>query len=93
MATDTGTTESTRKRGRPGSLDNPEVHYENVPGHWIPILDREFDDFDNEAKRFLDGEIREDEFIGFRLKQGVYGQRQAERQMVRVKLPMGGVNP
>ena len=93
MATDTGTTESTRKRGRPGSLENPEVHYENVPGHWIPILDREFDDFDNEAKRFLDGEIREDEFIGFRLKQGVYGQRQAERQMVRVKLPMGGVNP
>jgi len=93
MATDTGTTESTRKHGRPGSLENPEVHYENVPGHWIPILDREFDDFDNEAKRFLDGEIREDEFIGFRLKQGVYGQRQAERQMVRVKLPMGGVNP
>ncbi|HEX4626535.1 MAG TPA: nitrite/sulfite reductase, partial [Solirubrobacteraceae bacterium] len=93
MATDTGTTESTRKRGRPGSLDNPEVHYENVPGHWIPILDREFDDFDNEAQDFLDGKTAEDEFIPFRLRQGVYGQRQAERQMVRVKLPMGGVNP
>ena len=93
MATDTGTTESTRKRGRPGSLDNPEVHYENVPGHWIPILDREFDDFDNEAQEFLNGKTAEDEFIGFRLRQGVYGQRQAERQMVRVKLPMGGVNP
>ena len=93
MATDTGTTESTRKRGRPGSLDNPEVHYENVPGHWIPILDREFDDFDNEAQDFLSGKTAEDEFIPFRLRQGVYGQRQAERQMVRVKLPMGGVNP
>jgi sulfite reductase beta subunit-like hemoprotein len=93
MSTDTGTTESKPRRGRPGSLENPEVHYENVPGHWIPILDREFDDFDTEAKRFLDGEIREDEFIGFRLKQGVYGQRQAERQMIRVKLPMGGINP
>ena len=93
MATDTGTTESTRKRGRPGSLDNPEVHYENVPGHWIPILDREFDDFDNEAQDFLNGKTAEDEFIPFRLRQGVYGQRQAERQMVRVKLPMGGVNP
>ena len=92
-AIDTATTEPKTRRGRPGSLDNPEVAYENVPGHLIPILEREFDDFDTEAKRFLDGQIEEDEFIGFRLKQGVYGQRQAERQMVRVKLPMGGVNP
>ena len=36
--------------GRPGSLENPEVH-ENVPGHVIPILEREFDDFDNEAEQ------------------------------------------
>src|SRR5579871_3718771 len=75
-----------------GSLADPEV-YENVPGHVIPILEREFDDFDTEASRFLAGETAEDQFIGFRLRQGVYGQRQAERQMVRVKLPFGGVNP
>jgi len=86
-------TEQRARKGRPGSLDNPEVYAEHVPGHVIPILEREFDDFDTEAKRFLDQEIAEDEFIGFRLKQGVYGQRQAERQMVRVKLPMGGINP
>ena len=86
-------TEQRARKGRPGSLDNPEVYAEHVPGHVIPILEREFDDFDIEAKRFLDQEIAEDEFIGFRLKQGVYGQRQAERQMVRVKLPMGGINP
>src|SRR5919198_1257954 len=91
--TDTGSKESKSPRGRPGSLENPEVLYEDVPGHVIPILDREFDDFDTEAKKFLDGRIGEDAFIGFRLKQGVYGQRQAERQMVRIKLPMGGVNP
>ena len=78
-------------KGR-GSLENPEV-YENVPGHVIPILEREFDDFDNEAERYLDGEIEENEFIGFRLKQGVYGQRQADVQMIRVKLPFGGVTP
>src|ERR687887_406043 len=91
--TDSGSKESKSPRGRPGSLENPEVLYEDVPGHVIPILDREFDDFDTEAKKFLDGRIGEDAFIGFRLKQGVYGQRQAERQMVRIKLPMGGVNP
>jgi sulfite reductase beta subunit-like hemoprotein len=80
------------KKGRSGSLDNPEV-IENVPGHVIPILEREFDDFDNEAAKFLDGQTPENEFIGFRLKQGVYGQRQANVQMIRIKLPMGGVTP
>jgi sulfite reductase (ferredoxin) len=78
--------------GRKGSLENPEVR-EDVPGHVIPILQREFDDFDNEAGKFLAGDIPEDEFIGFRLRQGVYGQRQADVQMIRVKLPFGGVTP
>ena len=77
---------------RQGSLENPEVR-EDVPGHIIPILQREFDDFDNEAEKFLDGQTEETEFIGFRLKQGVYGQRQADVQMIRVKLPFGGVTP
>ncbi len=81
-----------RGKGRPGSLENPEA-YENVPGRVIPILAREFDDFDNEAERFLAGDKAEDEFIGFRLKQGVYGQRQPDVQMARVKLPFGGVTP
>jgi sulfite reductase beta subunit-like hemoprotein len=84
--------EPTAAKGRKGSLENPEV-VEDVPGHVIPILEQEFDDFDTEAGKFQRGELAEDEFIGFRLKQGVYGQRQADVQMVRVKLPMGGVSP
>jgi sulfite reductase (ferredoxin) len=79
-------------KGAIGSLENPEV-YENVPGHMIPILEREFDDFDTEATKFLQGQTEEEEFIKFRLKQGVYGQRQPDVQMIRVKLPLGGVNP
>jgi sulfite reductase (ferredoxin) len=75
-----------------GTLEDPEV-LQNVPGHVIPILRREYDDFKTEATRFLGGEIEEDEFIKFRLKQGVYGQRQADVQMIRVKLPFGGVTP
>ena len=59
----------------------------------IPILEREFDDFDTEAASFLRGEQTEEQFIGFRLKQGVYGQRQPDVQMIRVKLPYGGVSP
>jgi sulfite reductase beta subunit-like hemoprotein len=78
--------------GRKGSLTNPEV-YENVPGQIIPAIAREFDDFDNEAEKFLSGETPENEYIGFRLKQGVYGQRQPNVQMIRIKLPFGGVTP
>jgi len=81
-----------RGKGALGSRENPET-YENVPGHVIPILADEFDDFASEAHSFLGGERGEDTFIPFRLKQGVYGQRQADVQMVRVKLPFGGVSP
>jgi sulfite reductase beta subunit-like hemoprotein len=59
----------------------------------IPILQREYDDFKTEATKFLAGDMPEDEFIKFRLKQGVYGQRQPDVQMIRVKLPFGGITP
>jgi sulfite reductase beta subunit-like hemoprotein len=84
--------EPSTTNGRQGSLANPEVR-EDVPGHVIPILRREFDDFDNEAEKYLAGGTPENEFIGFRLKQGVYGQRQPDVQMIRVKLPWGGISP
>ncbi len=83
--------ERTKGPGKLGSIDNPEVI--DVPGHVIPILEREFDDFDTESSRFLAGDYPEAEFIGFRLRQGVYGQRQPGVQMCRVKLPWGGVTP
>jgi sulfite reductase beta subunit-like hemoprotein len=75
-----------------GSLEDPEI-LQNVPGHVIPILQREYDDFKTEATKFLQGGMPEDEFIKFRLRQGVYGQRQPDVQMIRVKLPFGGVTP
>ncbi len=74
----------------------PEVEtlvYTNEPDRILPVLQKELDDFTTEAKRFLDGEFEESQFIGFRLKQGVYGQRQPNVQMIRVKLPFGGVTP
>jgi len=79
-------------KGAPGSRENPE-RYENVPGHVIPILEDEFDDFRSEAGSFLEGEREDGVFIPFRLKQGVYGQRQADVQMIRIKLPFGGISP
>ena len=78
---------------RQGSLENPEVR-EDVPGHVIPILAarvRRLRQRGREVPRRRD--TPENEFIGFRLKQGVYGQRQADVQMIRVKLPWGGITP
>ena len=88
----TSVKEQGKPAGKVGSLDNPEV-VQDVPGYVIPILEQEFDDFVTESKRFLDGQTPENEFIGFRLKQGVYGQRQPDVQMCRIKLPWGGVTP
>ena len=71
-----GTQENPAAHGvKVGGLDNPEV-YRNVPGHVIPILEQEFDDFDTEADKFLRAETEAPVFMGFRLRQGVYGQRQ-----------------
>ena len=64
----------------------------DIAGQVIPINDQELADFRSEASEFLSGNRDEAKFVGFRLKQGVYGQRQPARQMIRVKLPMGGVS-
>jgi sulfite reductase beta subunit-like hemoprotein len=81
-----------QRPAKKGSLEDPEV-LQNVPGHVIPILQREYDDFKTEATAFLEGERDEIEFVKFRLKQGVYGQRQPDVQMIRCKLPFGGITP
>jgi len=45
--------------------------------------------FAAKAQLLLNGEITEDQFRPFRLKHGIYGQRQAGFQMVRCKVPSG----
>ena len=57
----------------------------------IPHLPEEIDHFESRVQRFRDGETPELEFIAYRLTQGVYGQRQPEAQMIRVKVPFGGL--
>jgi len=57
----------------------------------IEILPEEIDDFELQVKRFRAGEFDETEFQAYRLKQGIYGQRQPDAQMVRVKVPFGGL--
>ncbi|MBP38171.1 MAG: ferredoxin--nitrite reductase [Chloroflexi bacterium] len=59
--------------------------------HVLKIDGPEIANFEDQVKLFQSGAKDEIEFLRFRLRQGVYGQRQPDRQMVRVKLPFGGV--
>ena len=53
------------------------------------LVREEIETFRVKANAFLAGEIPEDEFRPFRLKHGIYGQRQPGVQMVRCKVPGG----
>ena len=55
----------------------------------IPFMDDEIVRLEEESAKFVAGELENSEFTPFRLKQGVYGQRQADVQMIRIKLPGG----
>ncbi len=58
----------------------------------LAYVPAEIDDFETEATKFLNGEWpSEDQFIMYRLVRGVYGQRQADVQMMRVKIPAGAM--
>ena len=59
----------------------------------IPFMEREVVSLEEEIKAFRAGERETTEFMPIRLRQGVYGQRQSDAQMLRVKLPGGIVTP
>ncbi len=67
------------------------VQRTDPPKGVIEILPGELDDFEKEVKRFQAGEWNENDFLAFRLRQGVYGQRQPDVHMIRVKIPFGGL--
>ena len=59
----------------------------------IPYLQEEVEEYRDEVKRFRAGEVEEAPFMAFRLHQGVYGQRQPDAQMFRIKIPGGVLTP
>jgi sulfite reductase beta subunit-like hemoprotein len=72
---------------------HPKVPENLKPGYVFVTLDEEIENFEREAKRFrANPEELDAEFTPFRLRMGTYGQRQMDMQMMRIKLPYGGVN-
>ena len=65
------------------------------PVHTVPIpqeILEEIETFEDEVNRLQSGDTPADVFKPFRLQYGIYGQRQADVQMVRIKIPFGGLN-
>ncbi|WHZ27038.1 MAG: Ferredoxin--sulfite reductase [Nitrospira sp.] len=69
------------------SLPIPKIVTNPIP----PTILEEIETFEIEALRTLAGEISTDLFKPFRLQYGIYGQRQSGVQMVRIKIPFGGI--
>lgn len=55
----------------------------------VPYVPAEADEFQQMAASYKRGEIKDAEFTPWRLRRGIYGQRQPDMQMVRVKIPGG----
>ena len=65
----------------------PEIHTIPIPQE----IQEEIETFEDEVKRLQAGDVTLDLFKPFRLQYGIYGQRQADVQMVRIKIPYGGM--
>ena len=66
-----------------------------VPIRTLPIppeIQDEIESFESEVARLQSGDVNMDLFKPFRLQHGIYGQRQPGVQMVRIKIPFGGID-
>jgi sulfite reductase (ferredoxin) len=64
------------------------------PIQTIPIpqeIIEEIETFEDEVARLQSGDTPIDAFKPFRLQYGIYGQRQPDVQMVRIRVPFGGM--
>jgi sulfite reductase (ferredoxin) len=54
-----------------------------------PVVERDIIELEKKIRLFREGQIPEEKFRSLRLARGIYGQRQAGVQMIRIKLPYG----
>ncbi len=84
--------------GRTKTVRQEDIHQESMKlaqssKGIIPYMDEEIVNLEDEIRAFRAGEREATQFMPFRLRQGVYGQRQPDAQMIRVKIPGGILTP
>ncbi|HKX00727.1 MAG TPA: nitrite/sulfite reductase [Bryobacteraceae bacterium] len=70
-------------------IDEVQLVREEFDRQHEKTVREEIERFRAKAAQVLAGQITDDEFRSFRLRFGIYGQRQAGVQMVRTKIPSG----
>jgi sulfite reductase (ferredoxin) len=74
-------------------MSTPQLGIPQIVTSPIPrAIAEEIETFEAEAVKTLAGEVSSDLFKPFRLQYGIYGQRQPGVQMVRIKIPFGGIS-
>src|SRR6188768_2254966 len=58
-----------------------------------PIVQKDIIDLEKKIRLYRDGKIDDEKMRGLRLVRGIYGQRQAGVQMIRIKIPQGRLSP
>lgn len=58
-----------------------------------PTVEKDIIELADKIQLFQSGKIDEEKFRSLRLARGVYGQRQQDVQMIRIKLPYGKISP
>ena len=89
MSTRTGTNQLTSQE----KIHQKSLKLAQTSTGIIPHVEHEIERLEEESAAFEAGQKDAAEFTPFRLRQGVYGQRQADVQMIRVKIPGGILTP
>ena len=58
-----------------------------------PVVEKDIIELEQKIHEFKTGKLDEESFRSLRLARGVYGQRQQGVQMVRIKIPLGIIEP
>ena len=93
MTSNTSAEQSNIQAKTPEDIYKESLELSKVTQSIIPFMEDEIVRLEGESAAFMAGERENTEFTPFRLKQGVYGQRQADVQMIRVKIPGGIITP
>jgi len=70
-------------------IDEALFEQEQTAVEYDRIVRQDIDEFRDAAAKYLSGGLTDDEFRPWRLRRGIYSQRQAGVQMIRTKVPGG----
>jgi len=70
-------------------IDEALLEQELSEAEYDRIVRQDIDEFRDASEKYLSGGLTDDEFRPWRLRRGIYGQRQAGVQMIRTKVPGG----